>query len=103
MDVPMLDEAEFAIISQLHSDSMRATREFREKYGLSLGALSIEQRFSPVCQKYLETTGFKETNANAVMHHRISLYGPPCSNCGKPLRNNEASFCASCGYAVKSN
>jgi len=47
--------------------------------------------------EYNRLTGFRETNPNAVWHHRISLYGPPCGSCGKPLRTPVATFCAACG------
>jgi len=30
---------------------------------------------------YEKVTGFKETEPNAIMHHRIAQYGPPCENC----------------------
>jgi len=97
MDVPMLDETEYAIVSKLYSDSMRATKEFRELHKLPLTAVSMEERFSPVCKAYAEMTGFAESNANAVMHHRIALYGEACPQCAKPFRTPQASFCAACG------
>lgn len=46
---------------------------------------------------YERLTGFRETNANALWHHQLSLYGPPCANCGKPLRTPRASYCPACG------
>ena len=73
----MLDEDEFA----------RAIRHFRE--GNSDPPRLLEE--------YNRITGFGETNPNAVWHHRISLYGPACSMCGKPLRTPAARFCAACG------
>ncbi|WP_220137829.1 hypothetical protein [Myxococcus llanfairpwllgwyngyllgogerychwyrndrobwllllantysiliogogogochensis] len=60
---------------------------------------SIEERFRPVREEYERLTGFHETNANAVMHHRLSQYGPPCAHCGKPLRTPEARHCAACGVS----
>jgi hypothetical protein len=91
----MLDEAEFAVVSKLYSEA------FRTKDSLEPGhpgrGLTTAERFSPVCDAYKEMTGFAETNANAVMHHRISLCGPICRACGRPFRTPKASFCASCG------
>jgi hypothetical protein len=55
-----------------------------------------EQRFVPVLQEYERITGFRETNTNALFHHQLSLYGPPCVNCGKPLRSPQAKLCAAC-------
>ena len=78
MVVPMLDEDEFKVVSNLYRNG----------------------HFRTVREKYLEMTGFKETNENAIMHHRISIYGEPCENCGKPLRTPQAAFCAAFGQTV---
>jgi hypothetical protein len=50
-----------------------------------------------VIDAYERMTGMRETNANAIMHHRASIYGPPCIICGKPLRTPRAAKCMSCG------
>lgn len=101
MEVPMLDENEFKVISDLYSHGIEATKEFRQKYDLPLENCSINERFRPLCEKYEELTGFIETNHNAIIHHRISIYGEPCKSCGKPLRTSQASFCAACGKIVE--
>ena len=75
----MLDEDEWARIAPL----MSITRANMDRQG----ALDL----------YEEMTGLRETNINAIWHHRIALYGPPCTECGKPLRTPRASFCAACG------
>jgi predicted amidophosphoribosyltransferase len=57
-------------------------------------------------EMYRLLTGFIETNPNAVWHHEVDQYGPPCPNCHKPLRTSEARFCAACGFgqeAVKTD
>jgi hypothetical protein len=100
MDIPMLDEEEFGIVSELLSQGMRFTEEFRQKHGLSMQGSYIKERFTPALRKYHEITGFEETVANAVIHHRISLYGPPCKRCRKPLRSPKAAFCAACGESA---
>jgi hypothetical protein len=48
-------------------------------------------------RRYNELTGFGETVMNALWHHRVSLYGPPCRMCQKPLRTPRAQWCAACG------
>ena len=75
----MLDEAEWAEVA--HS---------------GLGA-PLPTRLRAIREAYERLTGFAEANANAVMHHRLADYGPPCAACGKPLRTPRASFCAACG------
>ncbi len=96
MDLPMLDEAEFAIVSDLYSQAMHATKEYRQRYQLPLGDCPIGDLFRPVRDAYKQMTGFDESNENAIMHHRISIYGPPCEACGKPLRTPQANICAAC-------
>jgi hypothetical protein len=92
----MLDEAEYAEVSRLYSGGIRATKEFRERWGVPLKDASISERFLPVRDAYERLTGMRESNQLAIMHHRLSLYGPPCTHCGKPLRTPDAKLCASC-------
>jgi hypothetical protein len=101
--VPMLDEEEFARVSQLYSEGMRATKEFRQKHSLPLADASFDDQFRPVRDEYERLTGWKDMHQSAVIHHRISLYGPLCPECGKPLRSPSARFCAGCGYKRKPN
>ncbi|RYG60746.1 hypothetical protein EON80_24465 [bacterium] len=85
MEIPMLDEAEYAVVYQL----------YRQGFHSQSGRLA--ERFRPLVEKYNELTGFGETNHLATLHHRIAKYGSPCTQCGKPLRSPKASFCAACG------
>lgn len=39
MDMPMLDEEEFAIVEKLYSKGMSATKEFRLKHNLPLSEM----------------------------------------------------------------
>ncbi|HSZ56104.1 MAG TPA: hypothetical protein VK797_10610 [Tepidisphaeraceae bacterium] len=50
--------------------------------------------------EYERLTGFRESNFNAVHHHRVAMYGPPCPRCGKVLRTPIAYKCFECGYVV---
>ena len=89
MEVPMLDEAEYQRVAEEYSAAF------------SMTGVPMEERFRPVRDLYERMTGFREINANAIMHHRISIYGPACENCGKPLRTAQAAFCAACGHISK--
>ena len=93
----MLDEEEFAIVKQLYSEGMRATKEVRLQHNLPLGHCPIDERFRPLREAYEQMTNMVEANHNAIMHHCISTYGPACERCGKPLRTPRANFCAACG------
>jgi hypothetical protein len=79
MVVPMLNEEEWAKMGPLLSEAHKP-----EAHNAALAL-------------YEELTGSRETNINAVSHHRVSLYGPACDQCGKPLRTPRARFCAACG------
>lgn len=93
----MLEEDEFARVADLLSGGLRATKEFRESHGLPLDDIDTVTRFGPALAEFERLTGFTETNPNAIWHHRISLYGPPCRSCAKPLRTPEANICGACG------
>ena len=84
----MLDDDEFAQITELY------------KQGFSSVGLPVNERFLPMRALYESMTGFAESNHLAILHHQISQYGDPCSNCGKPLRTSAAAFCAACGHTV---
>ena len=100
-NMPMLDEDEFRIIDDLYAGCMRATKEFREQHNIPLEGVPVHARFAPVRKAYEDLTGMADCHENAIMHHRISIYGPPCVRCGKPLRTPRAKFCAACGEHVK--
>ena len=55
-----------------------------------------ERMFGPFLREYERITGLKETNPNAVYHHGLSMYGPACRKCSKPLRTPNARLCGSC-------
>jgi len=100
-EVPLLDEQEFAEIASLNLSSIKLTKELRAQSGVSLKDPSIDVLFQPVRDRYEQLTSMKESNHNAIMHHRLSLYGPPCVSCGKPLRSPQSKLCGSCMAPVK--
>jgi hypothetical protein len=69
--MPMLDEQEFAAVAALRDEAF--------------------------LDEYERLTSYREKNPNAVWHHRLALYGPPCRVCSKPLRTPKASRCVACG------
>ena len=87
MEVPMLNEEEYTIASKLYSQGFEKIESGKSR----------EERFKPMLDYYNNLTRFEETQPNAILHHRIEHYGPPCENCGKPYRTPLASFCAACG------
>ncbi len=95
-ELPMLTEEEWQTVSPFLSDGVAQIKAYRELHGCSLAEATSKGfgRFALIA--YERLTGVKETNANALFHHRLSLYGPPCHSCGKPLRTPQARFCAAC-------
>ena len=83
----MLDEKEFTIAHKLYGEAFA-----RRKSGMT----RLES-FKPLLEYYKEITGVEETVPNAIMHHRIAQYGPPCEKCGRPYRTPKAKLCAACG------
>lgn len=97
MEVPMLDEDEYSLVYPLYSQYMNSVKDFRTQHRTKLGETQIDELFRPLREEYARLTGMIDCHQNAIMHHRISVYGKPCENCGKPLRTPHAAFCAACG------
>lgn len=100
-EMPMLDEDEYGEILNLYGDCARATKEFGQRWNVPLEEANLEERFRPLRQRYEEITAYRETNHNAIMHHQLSLYGPPCKRCGRPLRTPKAKLCGACMSPVE--
>ncbi len=100
MEVPMLEEDEWEAVVPL-LDLRRGFADLRQysvEHGISLSEAKSAYGPCPAAlDAYFKLTGFRETNSNALHHHRVSLYGPPCRVCGKPLRTALAKHCAECG------
>ncbi len=99
-DVPMLDEGEFAEVRDAHRQGTQAIKGYRERHGATLRETPIASLHHPVREAYKRLTGATGFNADHILKHRLALYGPPCSTCGKPLRTPEAALCAACGAPV---
>ena len=94
MDIPMLTEEEWQV-SYL-ANAVEQIKTYRELHGCSLAEANRKGFGERALAVYEQITGFKETNPNALFHHRLSVYGPPCHACGKPLRTPQARYCAMC-------
>jgi hypothetical protein len=95
-DIPMLDEDEWEQISTHLANGIEQIKRYREAHGVSL-AEARRDGFGAALEMYFQLTGFREENADAIWHHRLSEFGPLCRECGKPLRTPRAKLCAECG------
>jgi len=94
--MPMLDDEEWQLVAAAFAGPGQVMKVHREKPGISLEQARREAN-SEALALYREFTGLEETNPNALWHHRISMYGPPCSRCGRVLRTPVAKRCVECG------
>lgn len=98
MVLPMLDEKEWEIIEPALRSAISDFQQHRKTHEDTLAEAMKHGVFGERALKlYQELTGFHETNVNALWHHRLSDYGPPCKKCEKPLRTPRARLCAACG------
>jgi hypothetical protein len=96
MPIPMLNEKEWNEVAPLLRADIEHIKSHRAETQIGLKEALETLRFA-ACEKYFEITGFRETNPNAIWHHRLADFGPECMNCGHLLRTNKASLCANCG------
>ena len=101
LDVPMLTEDEWAWMNPVLMASVRDIHAFRASTGATLHE-ALQRPFGhDALELHFAMTGMRETNVDALWHHRASLYGPPCTQCGKPLRTPRAKLRAACGADVR--
>ncbi|MDQ2772204.1 MAG: zinc ribbon domain-containing protein [Bacteroidota bacterium] len=98
----MLETDEFALLQQARMLGMAVVEEEARRRNQLLKPAQPqgirERHQQPLLEMYKLLTDFEETNPNAIWHHIVDQYGPPCPQCHKPLRTPQARFCAACGY-----
>jgi len=60
---------------------------------------AVDKLLEPILDAYADLTGVRISDLAGIMHHRLSLFGPPCKGCGKLLRTAKAAKCFMCGKA----
>ena len=96
----MLDEEEFARVEALWRMAFHDRERLKREHGVSLRD-GIEALFRPMREEYERITGWPDVPQGAILHHRLSLYGPPCRECGRLLRTPQARWCAGCGASAE--
>jgi hypothetical protein len=93
----MLTDAEWEVISAALEDGIEQIKVYRQMNNCSLADARATGFGQQALALYKEITGFSEENPDALFHHRLSIYGPICGSCKKPLRTPQATSCAACG------
>ena len=105
MAIPMMEEHDLTLMEEAHNGGMTVVERERIRLGLPprppLNLNAIAERFRAEMEMYRLLSGEGETNPNALGHHIVSLYGPPCPRCSKPIRTKQARYCAACGYGME--
>lgn len=93
----MLQQDEWQRIAPALSNMAEKIMAVRKQQGLDLEGATREAG-REACDLFFELTGYRETNVNAIWHHRLADYGPECPQCGHLFRTPKASRCANCGF-----
>lgn len=96
-ELPMLDEDEWARLDPLLIASIENIQRYRHRHDVALSEVPIPEMYWAASEMFSKLTGVRDIAPEALWHHRLSLYGPPCAHCGKPLRTPRARLCAACG------
>lgn len=97
--MPMLEEDEWALLEPLLVEQLKQIKAYRAEHMCDLKT-GIANAYKPATEKYQQITGYHEPNSDNIYHHRLSIFGPECKQCGHLLRTPKASFCANCGLSV---
>ena len=97
VEVPMLSEEEWTELEPFLNWMVENIQKYRTYNACSLEEARKRAWEKEALDAYERITGFHETNVSCLYHHRLSLIGPRCVCCGKPLRTPKAPYCASCG------
>jgi hypothetical protein len=97
-ELPMLDEKEFALVGALYDKAVRTIKEELFRLPPSDRERFVLEQYRPAIDAYRSITGWtRSITPSDLPHHRISVHGPPCHRCGKPLRTPRAKRCVACG------
>jgi hypothetical protein len=77
MDVPMLDDAEWEQVVSHLKNAIAQIKDYRRAHNASLVAAKDHGYGQRALERYYQITGFRETNVNALWHHRVGQLGPP--------------------------
>lgn len=89
-DIPMLDEYEWELVGPAMRDTIQVLKEYRRIHNATLREAKDHADYDAL-ERYFQITGFRETNADALWHHRLLLFGRLCKTCGNRFAHREPS------------
>ena len=101
--MPMLTEQEWRRTEPALHQAIADVQRYRQANECSLSEALHKAHGQTALTLYCEMTGFAETNVNAIWHHRVSLYGPPCPACSKHIARQvlRGLRCVGPNYSLK--
>jgi hypothetical protein len=92
----MLEEQEWEQLAPLLTRRVKRIKEISSQKSCDLMTAKqlSEQEISDL---HFTMTGYRETNINALWHHRLALFGPECTYCGHLFRTPKSRVCDDCG------
>jgi hypothetical protein len=94
----MLDEHEYTYFHDLYVRCHASLGEYLVTHdGHPPEAAVLEDLFRPMLDEFERLTGRRDLDPKEIIQHGLADYGPPCSNCGRPLRSPTAPMCFECG------
>lgn len=98
-EVPLLTEEEFAPIAEILDDFPQKIAAMAEERNCTLQEAETLLG-QPAFEHYKMLTGIGIYRMLDFYTLRLSSYGRPCPNCGRPFRTPKAKFCAECGHTL---
>lgn len=93
---PFFTESEWNELGPLVDTDIAIIKEYREATNCSLDEALNRLPFdsSRLAEAW---SGYRERSPSRFYHHRLSVWGGECLDCGALFRTPKAAFCASCG------
>jgi len=98
-EVPLLTDAEYEPVALALTGRMQKISAYRKQHGCSLEEARARPS-SKAMDLYEQITGYRLDHPDMIHAVRLSDYGHPCPECGKPFRTPRAKLCAECGYEL---
>ncbi len=95
-EVPLFDETEWLRLEPLLRDGMQATMDYRRDHQVALVDVDLSLVYKNALDAHEDMTGTRPADPFTMWHHRRADFGPPCTNCGRPLRTPGVTECHEC-------